>query len=86
MKTIQTKAGEVLLVKVPEDVSILITEFGIHLSKNNFKNSETITEFKVDQIIGKFSELEDKDLTKEICKLSEISLPLLSNYLVIKKI
>lgn len=61
MKQIKTKSGDILVIEILENVQCFITEFGIHLSKNNFKTGETITGFGSEQVLGKFSELTDKD-------------------------
>jgi hypothetical protein len=69
MKTIQTKSGEVLLVKVPEDAY----DFRLLKSYITYKYCEnetviTVKNYSINSkkfiFIGKFSELEDEDFEK----------------------
>jgi len=66
MKTIQTKSGEILLVKVPGDIfDFELSWFDSIRGKNKKGEYVRIHAFEEDnlslEIVGKFSELKDKD-------------------------
>lgn len=68
MKTIQTKSGKVLLIKIPEnatDFKISNTNYLCFLIENNWEASPPRLQDD-SKILGKFLELKDKDFEKFI--------------------
>jgi hypothetical protein len=76
MKTIQTKAGEVLLIRVPEDATdfkISGTNYLCFLIEDNWEAEVPRLQDKF-EILDKFSQLEDKDL-EEFVHFEDLGYP-----------